>query len=118
MTENNRDFTRWYDEDKVVSRCISILKGLQDSLKRKTATFLMEQIINKPPYIDMLPEEILNTIMNEARSRRWYDFDEVVRIFMELLRHSSPETRRKIAIIAITFIEDLVKYESNHNSLG
>lgn len=111
MTEKDRNFTRWYDEDKVVARCVSILENLKDSYKRQTATFLMDQIINKPPYKDMLTEEVLNVVISETRTRRWYDFDEVVRNFFELLRHSDSETRIQIAIIAVTFIEDLIKHD-------
>ncbi|OGH97483.1 MAG: hypothetical protein A2287_05740 [Candidatus Melainabacteria bacterium RIFOXYA12_FULL_32_12] len=106
MTDSDRSFKRWYDEDPVVSRCIKMLECIQDSLKRQTATFLMNEIISKPPYVDMLPDEIISLIGSEDRKRRWYDFDEIMRIFLELLRHSSVDTRKKIAVEAITFIED------------
>ena len=111
MTENDRNFTRWYDDDKLVAKCVHVLEELNDSQQRKTATFLMDHIINKPPFKDMLPDDIFNTVVSETRARRWYDFDEVVRNFIELLRHSNPETRREIAIIAVTFIEDLLKHD-------
>ena len=100
-------YIRWYDGDPVVAKCIGLLEGVRDSLKRQTATFLMGQIILKPPYSDMLPDEVFNLITSETRKRRWYDFDETIKIFMELLRHSSEEVRRQICITAITFIEDI-----------
>ena len=109
MAENDRNYTRWYDEDPLVAKSVGKLEKLQDSHKRKTATFLMDQIIKKPPYINMLPDDTVNLVLSETRIRRWYDFDEVVRIFIELLRHSDPEARQQIAVIAITFIEDLEK---------
>ena len=106
MSESDKSFKRWYDDDPMTSQCVKMLESVQDSLKRQTATFLMNEIVSKPPYIDMLPDEIINLIESEGRKRRWYDFDEVMRIFLELLRHSSEDIRKNIAIEAITFIED------------
>ena len=60
----------------------------------------MEEIISRHP------ESIYETVMEEQRKRRWYDFDEVCKIFIELLRHLPDETKKEVAIKAITFIED------------
>ena len=107
MTEENKTFLRWYDKDLVVSKCFEIMEKLDDRKKRQTATFLMNEIISRPPYLDMIPEEIFELATSEEKKRRWYDFDEVSRIFTELLRHSTDEIKKEIAIKAITFIEDL-----------
>ena len=49
-----------------------------------------------------------NFIEEELEKRiKWYDFDEVSRIFTELVRHSSDEVKKEIAIKAVTFIQDL-----------
>ena len=106
-------FKRWYDEDPIVAQCLKKLETLQDSLKRQTANYLMQEIINKPPYVDMLPDDIFNLATGESKRRRWYDFDEVVRIFIELLRHAQPDTRRTIAVTAVAFIEDLTDLPTN-----
>lgn len=108
MTENDDSVTRWYDEDEIVSKCVNLLQNLKNSDKRQTATFLMNEIITIPPFVDMLPDEVLNVINSEERRRRWYDFDETVRIFAELLRYSTPDARKKIATRALTFIEDMI----------
>jgi len=108
MTENDESFIRWYDEDEIVSKCISLLQNLKDADKRQATTFLMDEIINIPPFVDMLPDEVFNIINSETRRRRWYDFDETVRIFAELLRYSPPDTRKQIAMTALTFIEDII----------
>lgn len=107
MPENNKTFQRWYDEDKILSKCILMLESAKDTIKHQTATFLMDKIITQPPYVDMLSHEIFDMVTSESRQRRWYDFDEVMKILMELLRHSSNEIRREIAVAAITFMEDL-----------
>ncbi|MCK7520969.1 MAG: hypothetical protein MZV64_26380 [Ignavibacteriales bacterium] len=54
MLEENRTFARWYDEDIIVSNCVKKLESVDDTLKRKTASFLMDQIISQPPFCDML----------------------------------------------------------------
>ncbi len=100
-------FKRWYDEDPVVGSCFEKLENLPVELKRQTANYLMEEIINKPPYSDMIADEVFDLATGESKKRRWYDFDEVVRIFIELIRHASPDTRRQVAIQAISFVEDL-----------
>ncbi|MFH0703322.1 MAG: hypothetical protein V2B14_07310 [bacterium] len=106
--ENNRSFSRWYDKNEIVSKCMEILGDVQDSLKRKTATYLMDEIIKKEKYINALPEDIYSRITSEIkRRRRWYDFEEIARIFVELLKHCPDEIQKEIAVKAITFIENL-----------
>jgi hypothetical protein len=105
MTEST--YKRWYEEDTIVEKCLSLLENLEDSKKRQTSVFLMDEIINKDPYTEMIPDKIFGLATEETQKRRWYDFDQTVRIFVELLRHVSPEERNKIAILAISFIEDL-----------
>lgn len=107
MSENEFSFKRWYDVDRVVSTCIRMLENLDESQKNQTASFLMEKIIKQPPFSEMLPEDVFNLINKETRKRRWYDYNETTRIFVELLRQSPDENRKDIAIWAITFIEDL-----------
>lgn len=101
------DYKRWYDEDPVLAECVKLLENIGDSDKRKTATFLMDEIVSKSPYTEMLPEKILELVNSESRRRRWYDFDEVMRIFVELLNHAPLESKKKIAVLAVTFIQDL-----------
>jgi len=108
MSENDCTYKRWYDEDEVVSKCVALLESIPDSAKRKTATYLMDELIISLPQKEILPENIFEMITSETRKRRWYDFDEVMRIFLEAVRHSEPETRKQTAINAIRFIEDLM----------
>lgn len=107
MSEENKNYKRWYEQDPVVEKCFEAAEKLDDKDKRRTATFLMNEIISKPPYSEMLPEEIFSLATGEQQKRRWYDFDEVFRIFAELVRHASPEVKKEIAIKAVSFIEDL-----------
>ena len=107
MSQEQNTYKRWHDEDPVVSKCIKMLENIQESIKRKTATFLMNEIINKAPYDTMLPEEVYNLVTSETRKRRWYDADEVIRLFMELLRNCTPEAKKDISIKAINFMEGL-----------
>lgn len=109
MSENTQlTYKRWYEEDPVVTRCLTLLEGLDDSMKRQTATYIMDEIINKPPYTEMLPEEVFNLVLSETRKRRWYDFDEVTRIFIEMLRHSPSDIRRQISVQCIKFVEGIM----------
>lgn len=103
---------RWYEKDAALNKCLLMLENLSESLKRKTATFLMEEIINQSPYSEMLPEEVYDLATGETQKRRWYDFDEVVRIFIELIRHTPEETQKETAIKAIQFIESLLPTEN------
>jgi hypothetical protein len=107
MTDQEKNFVRWYDKDPVVSKCVKLLEEVDRKKKHQTATFLMDQIISSSPYNQMMPDDIFSLVMEEHRSRRWYDYDDVCKIFMELMRHSSEEIRLEIAIKAITFIEDM-----------
>lgn len=100
-------FKRWYEEDAVVSACVQKIENLHESLKRQTANYLMEEIINKPPYSEMVADDIFKLATAESQRRRWYDYDEVIRLFVELLRHAPAPTRREIALKSISFIEDL-----------
>lgn len=107
MCEENKTYSRWYEKDPVVSKCFEIMEQLDERKKRQTATFLMTEIISKQPYSDMIPEKIFELVTGEENKRRWYDFDEVSRIFAELIRHCPEETKKEVAIKAITFIQDL-----------
>lgn len=109
MEEKNETFKRWYDVDPVVAKCVTLLENLPENLKRQTSSYLMEKIIEKPPFSEMLPEDVFKLATEEQRRRRWYDEDEILRIFVELLRHSPLETKRNLSLIAITFIEDSEK---------
>jgi hypothetical protein len=112
------EYKRWYDEDSIVTKCIILLENLDNNLKHKTATFLMEQIIHTPPFSDMLDEKVYEIATAEAARRRWYDYDEIVRILVELMRHSNAEIRRLIAIKAISFIEDALSEDEQPESIA
>jgi hypothetical protein len=107
MFEENKTYKRWYEKDPMVFKCFSMMEKLDEGKKRRTATFLMNEIISQPPYSQMLPDEIFQLATSEEQKRRWYDFDEVSRIFAELLRHSPDEVKKEIALRAITFMSDL-----------
>jgi len=100
MIEEVKTYQRWYDKDPIVSKCVSILENTAIVRQHRVAAFLMDEIITQ------LPDDIYEKVMTEERKRRWYDFDEVCKIFMELLKHSSEETKKQIAVKIITFLED------------
>lgn len=100
MSEELKTFQRWYDVDPVVSRCVSLLENLEKIKQHQTAAFLTDEIIAK------LPESVYEEVVGEQRKRRWYDYDEVCKIFMELLRLSPEDERKQISIKTITFMED------------
>jgi len=100
MAEEVKTFQRWYDADPVVSKCVRTLEQTDKIMQHRVAAFLAEEIISGHS------ENIYDTVMDEQRKRRWYDFDEVCKIFMELLRHSPEESRKDIAVKTIIFMED------------
>ena len=112
MSEINKSH-RWYDQDKILSKCVSLLYSLPDPLKRQTSTFLMNEIIDKQPYINMINEEIYTIVTSEGNKNRWYDHDEVTRIFMELLKNASDDSKKEISLKAITYMEDLISNQVN-----
>lgn len=103
----SEQFQRWYEKDEVLTKCINTLETIEDKHKRQTATYLTEEIITKPPFSDLIPDEVFKMATGESSRRRWYDFDEVVRLFVELLRHAPVERQREIAVKAMIFINDL-----------
>ncbi len=107
MSENIIQNLRWYEKDELTSKFIEMFENLSDSNKRKTAIFLVDEIINKPPYKDMVSEDVFNAATSESQKRRWYDFDEVIRIFAELLKNLNEEAKKEIAVKAVLFMQDL-----------
>jgi hypothetical protein len=118
MEKNMTEFKRWYDEDPIVTKCITLLEGLDNRLKHQTATFLMTQIVHTQPYSDMLDEKVFEIATGETKRRRWYDYDEIVRILVELMRYSTPEIRKLTAIKAISFVEDVLAEDTSPNSIA
>lgn len=102
------DYKRWYDQDPSVSQCFNMFEKVSPKVKHKLATFLMEEIINKPPYFDMISDEIFELATGEPERRRWYDDDEIVRIYVELLRHVDADIQKELAIKSLEFLEGAV----------
>lgn len=98
---------RWYDGNETLQNAMQLLQDLPDSFKRQVATYLVQDIISRKPYCDMLTLDAHYLIMSEDRRRRWYDFDEAFHIFIELVRHSSEDQRTIIAELVIQFICNL-----------
>lgn len=98
---------RWYDRDDVVAKSMEILQEIPDESKRLVASYLVEDIIQRKPYCDMFPLDTHYLILSENRRRRWYDFDETVRIFIELLRHTSDVQKRDICEMVLSFVDSL-----------
>ncbi len=107
MSDNNIQNLRWYEKDELTAKFLHMFENLSDSNKRKTAIFLVDEIINKPPYNEMLSEDVFNAATSESQKRRWYDFDEVIRIFAELLKNLNDDARKEIAVKAVLFMQDL-----------
>lgn len=95
-----KNYQRWYDTDPVVSRCVHKLENIEKFKQHQVATFLTDEILND------FSEDIYEKVVGEDRKRRWYDFDEACKIFMELMRHLPEESKKEIAVKTIIFIED------------
>ena len=102
------DYQRWYDKDPSVSECFNMFEKANPQIKHKLATFLMEEIINKPPYSEMISDEVFALATGETKRRRWYDDDEIVRIYVELLRHSETEIQKELAVKSLEFLEGAI----------
>ena len=55
----------------------------------------------------MYPLDTHYLILSETRRNRWYDYDETVHIFMELLRHCSDQQKIDISQKLLCFVEEL-----------
>jgi hypothetical protein len=109
-SENNKSkISRWYDRNDSISVSMHLLESVPDNLKRQVANYLIEDLITKKPYSDMLPIDVHYLVLSENRRRRWYDFDESVRIFVELLRHSSESQRLEISDKLEGFIKKILE---------
>jgi hypothetical protein len=97
---------RWYDRGDEVSESMKLLEDLPDSLKRRVATYLIDEIINRKPYCDMFTLDTHYLIISEIRRRRWYDYDEAVRIFVELVRHTSEQQQKEICAMVLSFLKN------------
>lgn len=100
MTEVEKTFERWYDRDPVVSKCVAKLEKIEKRKQHRVAAFLTDEIISR------LSGDVYDKVTGETRKRRWYDFDEVCKIFMELLRLLPEDQKKEIAIKTIIFMED------------
>lgn len=107
MNNDNKSpkISRWYDRVSSSSDTMNRLKNTPDSLKRQVSTYLINEIISKKPYIDMIPLDVHYLVLSENRRRRWYDFDECVRIFVELLRHCSESQKAEVCNMIDLFID-------------
>ncbi len=104
---NPPEYKRWYDNNKITSRCVELLEKLSDGDQRKTATFLMNEVISQPHFSKMLPKDIFECTNSETRRNRWYDEEEAIRIFMELLKVCPQAEQTTIATKAIIYMEGL-----------
>jgi len=105
--EKKEKTIRWYDRDDKVSKSMNILKNIPDDSKRQITTYLVEEIITRKPYCDMFPLDAHFLILSEQRRRRWYDFDEALHIFVELLRHSSDAQKIEISEMVLNFVKTI-----------
>lgn len=118
MEENDKKtpFIRWYDKDEAIASSMKTLENAPDKLKRQIATYLIEEVISRKPYCDMFPLDTHYLILSENRRRRWYDYDETVRIFIELLRHSSESQQKAVFNMVDAFITSLMEtYEPDED---
>lgn len=106
MSSNNKNgkTIRWYDKNDNVSESMKRLQNLPDETKRQVATYLIEEVISRKPYCDMLPLDTHYLILSEDRRRRWYDLDEILHIFVELLRHTSDEQKLALSEMVDQFV--------------
>lgn len=101
------EYKRWYEKNELIQKCVTSIEELPDTKKHQVATYLMDEIINKPPLVDMMAEDVYKMATSETRRRRWYDFDEVIRLFIELIRQVDEQTQKDIAIKSIKFVSDI-----------
>jgi hypothetical protein len=119
MTSANdkSQISRWYDQNQNVAKSMDLLENLPDTVKKRVAAYLIEDLITKKPYSDMLPIDVHYLVLSENRRRRWYDFDESVRIFVELLRHSSDTQKNEICEMVMAFLNKLLENPENFNNV-
>lgn len=117
MDQNNENgkTIRWYDRNDNVSESMKKLQHLPDSIKRQIATYLIEDVISRKPYCDMLPLDTHYLILSEDRRRRWYDLDEILHIYVELLRHTSEEQKIALSDMLDQFVSTISEIDSTED---
>lgn len=99
---NRKIYRRWYDDDPVLSSCLSRMEHADSDFREKVAMKLINLIIKYN--IEMVEfnsaDEILRALYSgyrESRNSRWYDADVSVKTAIGMLRDCPVHIRKQIS---------------------
>ncbi len=102
-------YKRWYDHDPLLLEVVELLKNYQDELKEHAQVFLtkIEEKVSKEAL------EKFYEMVKPVNGNRWYDYDPVISMTVELLRVVPPDVQRACAEHFIKALKDIgVDYQS------
>ena len=112
---DNEYFSRWYDEDPVLSMSMRTLSGSKDAKQIEVALNLIKVIIehniqdNKYENVEDIMSAVEDGRIQRGHSR-WYDIDSTVRTAIQMLEKCAPETKKKVALdMAQLVIEKIIQ---------
>ncbi len=107
-------YSRWYDNDPVLSMSMRTLANSDDASQIQVALNLIKVIIEHNIKNNEFKnvEDIMNAVEEGVIQKginRWYDLDKTVRTAIQMLEKCPPETRQKVALeMAQIVIENIV----------
>lgn len=102
-------YKRWYDHDPLLLEVVELLKNYQVELKEQAQVFLakIEEKVSKEA-MDKFYE-----MVKPVNGTRWYDYDPVISMTVELLRVVPPDVQRACAEHFIKSLKSIgVDYQS------
>lgn len=102
MSEEAREFRRWYDKDPILSKTMSVLQTSTDEDQIRMSINLIKIIIehNIEGKSFTSIEDIMAAVNDgviEKGNARWYDMDNTVRTAIQMLENCPEEMRNSIA---------------------
>ncbi|MDD3593724.1 MAG: hypothetical protein PHX18_03750 [Candidatus Gastranaerophilales bacterium] len=85
--------SRWYEINSMVNVLFSLFEKADDEEKKSVISFMTQELINLRPYDKLDVASVFKMATGEQARNRWYDKDESVRIFVELLKNLSDDDK-------------------------
>ena len=118
MSNANRDYRRWYDQDPVLSQAMKTLKDTDDESQIKIALNLIKIItehnLSESEYSSV--DEIISATeegLKRNKRERWYDIDATLRTAISLLQNCPDSTRSIIAKEMAKNVIEIIKKEED-----
>jgi len=94
-------YTRWYDEDKILSKLMSFLEKADDAVRAVVANDLLQIVINEV-HSDAINQKIEYLKSNTyGKYTRWYDNNANLQSAIEIIRGLDTQAREDVMLRVI-----------------